>query len=196
MEFLIAGLVLFLGTHSMRIVAQGARERWIAHLGERGYKGLYAVVSLLGLGLIATGYAQARLSPWVVWTPPTGLRHLAIALMLVAMVLLVAAYLPRNGIQYKLRHPMVLSVKVWALAHLICNGHAADIMLFGGLGGWAILCFRAARQRDRQALPDSETAPPPLPYRTLACLVAGIAAWAALLTGGHTWLVGVSPLGM
>jgi len=89
-----------------------------------------------------------------------------------------------------------LSVKVWALAHLSCNGNLADMALFGGFLIWAILCFRAARQRDRAAENELIETPGPLRQRTLLTWGLGIAVWLALLAGGHTYLVGVSPLGL
>jgi uncharacterized membrane protein len=123
-------------------------------------------------------------------------KRVSVLLMLPAMVLLVAAYLPRNALKYRLHHPMVLSVKLWALAHLSCNGNLADMVLFGSFLLWAILCFRAARQRDRAAENELIETPGPLRQRTLLTWGLGIAVWLGLLSGGHTYLVGVSPLGL
>jgi len=194
MNNLLLGLLLFLGMHSARIFAEQGRQALQARIGASAFKGLYALVSLLGFYLLLKGYGEARLNPIPVWVPPKGMRHLAVLLMLPAMVLLVAAYLPRNALKNRLRHPMVLSVKVWALAHLSCN--LADMALFGGFLIWAILCFRAARQRDRAAENELIETPGPLRQRTLLTWGLGIAVWLALLAGGHTYLVGVSPLGL
>ena len=196
MNNLLLGLLLFLGMHSARIFAEQGRQALQARIGASAFKGLYALVSLLGFYLLLKGYGEARLNPIPVWVPPKGMRHLAVLLMLPAMVLLVAAYLPRNALKNRLRHPMVLSVKVWALAHLSCNGNLADMALFGGFLIWAILCFRAARQRDRAAENELIETPGPLRQRTLLTWGLGIAVWLALLAGGHTYLVGVSPLGL
>ena len=136
---LLIGLALFLGIHSAQSLAPQARQRAQQRWGALGYKAVYSAVSLLGLYLIVHGYAQARLTPVVLWTPPRGLQHASIALMWVAMVLLVSAYVPGNQIRAKLRHPMTLSVKVWALAHLLANGHLADAVLFGGFLLWSVL---------------------------------------------------------
>ena len=133
-----------------------------------------------------------RSSP-VLWSPPLAMRHVATLLMLVAMVLLVAGQVPHNAIKAKLGHPMVLAVKVWALAHLLANGKLADLMLFGAFLLWSVLDFRAARQRDRLQ-PVGSDQPEPTPNTTRVVLI-GVAAWAFLLFGGHTWLFAVSPVG-
>ncbi len=149
MTLLILGLILFLGMHSVRIFAEGWRTAQIAKRGEGAWKGLYTVVSIVGFGLILWGYGQARAEPVVLWTPQLWARHLAALLMLFSFILLVAAYVPKNGIKSWLHHPMVLGVKVWALAHLLANHTLADLLLFGSFLVWAVLDFRAARQRDR-----------------------------------------------
>ena len=188
---LIIGLTLFLGIHALQSLAPRWRQNWIQRRGALVYKGVYAAVSLLGLYLLVQGYALARLEPMVLWTPPRGMQHATILLMWVAMVLLAATYVPGNQIKAKLRHPMTLSVKVWALGHLLSNGNLADVILFGGFLVWSVLVFRAARQRDRMSLhsgPDGKL------VGTLLAVVLGTGIWAAFLMGGlHLWLVGVMP---
>ena len=88
MSYLILGLILFLGAHSVRIFAEGWRTQTLQRLGEGGWKGLYSVVSLLGFGLILWGYGLARQQPVLLWSPPAGMRHLAALLMLASFVLL------------------------------------------------------------------------------------------------------------
>ena len=116
MSFLILGLVLFLGAHSVRVFAEGWRTGMRARLGENAYKGLYSVASLVGLVLIVVGYGAARQQPVLLWLPPVWSRHLAALLTVPAFILLVSAYVPGNRIKAKVHHPMVLGVKVWALA--------------------------------------------------------------------------------
>ena len=193
MEWFILGLVLFLGTHSLRIVADGWRGRLLLQLGEKKFKGLYSLVSLAGFVLLVYGFSNIRWDSPVLWSPPLAMRHVATLLMLVAMVLLVAGQVPHNAIKAKLGHPMVLSVKVWALAHLLANGKLADLMLFGAFLLWSVFDFRAARQRDRLQ-PVGSDQPEPTPNTTRVVLI-GVAAWAFLLFGGHTWLFAVSPVG-
>jgi uncharacterized membrane protein len=193
MAWLILGLVVFLGVHSVRIVADGWRAHTIKRVGEGPWKGAYTLLSLLGFALIVWGFGQARLAPVVVWQPPVGMRHASALLTLIAFVLLAAAYVPGNAIKARLRHPMVLGVKVWALAHLLANGRLAGMVLFGAFLVWAVLDFRSARQRDR--------ANPPQPAQTTAVatgltVLLGAAAWAAFAFWGHLKLIGISPLGV
>ena len=192
MALLILGLILFLGTHSVRIFAEGWRSAQIARRGEGAWKGLYTVVSIVGFGLILWGYGQARAEPVALWAPQLWARHLAALLMLFAFILLAAAYVPKNGIKSWLHHPMVLSVKVWALAHLLANHTLADLLLFGSFLVWAVLDFRAARQRDRAA---STVYPRGTVAGTLITVVVGVAAWAVFAFWAHAWLFGVSPMG-
>ena len=210
MTLLLCGLFLFIATHSVRIFAEPLRTSLVSRIGEWPYKGVLAVFSLLGFWLLLTGYAQARLETWVVWTPPAFLRHIMWLLMLFALVLLVAAYVPRNHLKKRLKHPMVLSVKVWALAHLLVNGQMHQMVLFGAFLVWAVLSFRAARKRDALAtelhsageaidatqVHNESEAPPAQWLSTLLCLVIGGAAWAALLWRFHAEWFGVSPLGV
>ena len=192
MAALILGLVLFLGAHSVRIVAEDWRGRFIAQRGQGAWKGAYTVLSLVGFGLIIWGYGQARLSPVVLWASPTFVRHLAALLMLLSLVLLMAAYVPRNGLKARLHHPMVLAVKVWAFAHLLANNTLADLLLFGSFLVWAALDFRAARQRDRAL---GTVYPAGTAGGTLMTVVVGVAVWALFAFWAHGLLFGVRPFG-
>jgi uncharacterized membrane protein len=190
MTLLIVGLALFLGVHSVRIVADGWRDAMRAQLGEPRWKGLYSLLSLAGLMMIVWGYGHARQTPVVLWQSPLWTRHLAALLMLASFVLLVAAYVPGNALKARLRHPMLLSVKVWALAHLLANNTLADVLLFGAFLAWAVADFRSARRRDAAA------GNPPFPVRTGPTLVtvgAGVLAWAVFAFWGHRALFGVAP---
>jgi uncharacterized membrane protein len=188
MLVLIAGLLLFLGVHSLRIVAQDWRAAQIARLGAPAWKLGYTALSLLGFALIVWGYGLARQDPVVLWPALRGMNHLAALLTLVAFVFLAAAYVPRNHIKVRLRHPMVLGVKVWALAHLLANNTLADLLLFGSFLVWAVLCFRAARRRSDPA-PAAGTM-----VNTVLTVFIGAAAWAAFAFWAHAALIGVRPL--
>ena len=192
MIWMILGLVLFLGMHSTRIVADGARSAFIAQRGEGAWKGLYTVVSLVGFGLIVWGFGLARQQPTVLWASPTWTRHLAALINLVAFILLVAAYVPRNGIKARVHHPMVLGVKTWALAHLIANNTLAEVLLFGAFLLWAVLDFRSARQRDRAA---GTVYPAGTASGTVITLVVGLAAYAGFAFWAHAAWIGVRPFG-
>ncbi|MBA3902545.1 MAG: hypothetical protein C0522_02540 [Rhodocyclaceae bacterium] len=126
MTLLLLGLLLFLGTHSIRIVADSWRADRVAHLGENHWKGLYSLASAAGLALIVWGYGLARAEPVALWAPPGWTRHLAALLTLPAFILIAAAYVPGNRIKAAIGHPMVAGVKIWAIAHLLSNGNLAD----------------------------------------------------------------------
>ena len=190
MSLLVLGLLLFLGIHSSRIVADGPRGRFIAQRGEGAWKGLYSAVSLAGLVLIVWGYGQARQQPVVLWDSPPWTRHVAGLLMLLSFVLLTAAYVPRNAIKARLHHPMVLGIKVWAFAHLIANNTLADLLLFGSLLVWAALSLRAARQRDRTA---GTVYPAGSMRGTLITIAVGAIAWGVFAFWAHGPLIGVRP---
>lgn len=192
MTYLILGLVVFLGVHSVRIVAEDWRSKTRKQIGALPWKGLYSAASLVGLGLIIWGFGLARQQPVQVWSPPVAMRHLASLLTLIAFVLLAAAYVPGNGIKARLHHPMVLGVKVWALAHLLANGNIAHIVLFGSFLVWAIFDFRAARQRDRVARTQY---PRGSPGATAITVAVGVGAWAVFALWLHGLLMGVRPLG-
>lgn len=192
MWFLVLGLVLFLGVHSVRIVADGWRTQMLARMGEMPWKGLYSLIAAVGLALIVWGYGLARQQPVLLWLPPMGMRHAAALLTLIAFILLAAAYVPRNVIKARLHHPMLLGVKVWALAHLLSNGSLADVLLFGSFLLWAALGFRAARQRDRA---QATVYAPGTAAGTGLAVVVGAASWVGFALWAHAWLTGMAPLG-
>ena len=192
MTILILGLGIFLGLHSIRIWGDDWRSAQITRLGERAWKGAYALLSLLGFGLLIWGFGLARQESTVVWTPPAAMRHVAALLTLIAFIFLAATYMPRNAIKARLHHPMLLGVKVWAFAHLLSNGKLADMVLFGSFLAWAIFCFRAARQRDRAA---ATAYPAGTTGGTLASVAVGLAAWALFAFWLHGLLIGVRPFG-
>lgn len=192
MNLLIAGLIIFLGFHSVRIVADDWRSRKMAQWGEGAWKGAYSVLSIVGFGLVCWGYGQARQQPVVLWVPPVAMRHVAATLMLLSLILLVAAYVPGNAIKAKLHHPMILGVKVWATAHLLANGNLADVLLFGSFLLWSVASFVAARRRDRAAgtvYALGKAVP------TLIAVVLGLLVYGGFVVYLHKWLIGVPVFG-
>lgn len=192
MTVLFLGLIIFLGVHSVRMVADGWRAAQVARLGPGLYKGLYSALSIGGFALLCWGFGLARQQPVMLWDPPMALRHVAALLMLVSFVLLAAAYVPRNGIKARVHHPMILSVKTWALAHLLANGNLAHLVLFGSFLVWAVFDFSSARRRDRVA---GTVYAAGTTRGTALTLVIGVAAWAVFAIWLHGWLIGVRPLG-
>ncbi|MDM0069196.1 NnrU family protein [Variovorax sp. J31P207] len=191
MSLLVLGLVLFLGIHSVSIVAPAWRDAQVARRGERAWKGMYALASLAGLLLLIHGYGLARQAPVVLYTPPTGLRHLALLLMLPVFPLLFAAYLP-GRIQRAARHPMLLAVKLWATAHLLANGTLADVLLFGAFLAWAVADRISVKRR---AVPRSVPGAPPSAVNDIVVVVGGLGVYAAFLFKVHGWLTGMPLLG-
>jgi uncharacterized membrane protein len=192
MTALTVGLLIFLGTHSVRIFADDWRTRQIARLGEGKWKGLYSVVSAVGLVLIVWGFGLARSEPTFLWTPPLWTRHVAALLTVPAFTLVAAAYVPGNRIKARLGHPMVAGVKVWAFAHLLANGTLAGVVLFGAFLAWAVADFASARRRDRRAgtvYPSGSLA------RDAVAAIIGLGAWAVFAFFLHGWLIGVRPFG-
>jgi uncharacterized membrane protein len=189
MSLLIVGLVLFLGVHSVAIVAPALRAGAIRRLGEGAWKGSYALVSLVGFVLICYGFGLARQAPVILYSPPTWLRHVALVLMLPVFPLVLAAYLP-GRIKTAAKHPMLAAVKLWAFAHLLANGSLADVLLFGGFLAWAVIDRISLKRRPAQVL---RTAPPGR-WNDAIAVVLGLAVYALLIGWVHVRLFGVSPL--
>ena len=188
MLFLVWGLVIFLGTHSIRVTGDGLRDQLVQSIGPARFKAIYALASLLGFALLVYGFGIARDAPVVLWTPPPAMKHLAYLLTLIAMVLMAAVYVPHNAIKAKLHHPMVLSVKVWALAHVLANGTLAHLVLFGSMLIWSVLLFKASRARDKR---NQVVYAPGNKGATILTLEIGIAIWLLFVGWAHDWLIGV-----
>lgn len=194
---LILGLIVLLGTHSVRLFAEDWRRRFIEQRGRNTWRLLYSALSLLGLVLVIYGYGQTRLQPVIIWNPPAGMAHLAALLTLVAFILLAASGVPGNRLRARVGHPMVLGVKVWAVAHLLANGRLGDIVLFGAFLIWAIADFAISRRRDRQAAAAAGSAgTPPVQTslsRDVITVLIGLGAWLVFAFWLHRALIGVSP---
>ncbi len=193
MALLIIGLVLFLGAHSTRMLADQARTQTITRIGEMGWKGLITAASIGGFVLIVIGYGQARSYPLPLLVAPLWAYYLTIPLTLIAFILITAAYVPGNGIKAKVGHPMVAGVKTWAFAHLLANGNLADVLLFGSFLIWAVASFVSSRRRDRA---NGTTYPAGTAARSGLTLVVGTVLWAVFMMVLHVRWIGVSPLGM
>ena len=192
MVYLIAGLVIFLGAHSVRIFAEDWRTATRNRLGENRYKLVYSLLSATGLALMTWGFGAARETPVMLWSPPVGMRHAASLLTLLAFVLMAAAYVPGNSIKARVHHPMVLGVKAWALAHLLANGMAYQVVLFASMLVWAVLCYRAARARDRS---QGVRYAAGRGVATVTTVALGAASWAVFAFWLHGWLIGIRPFG-
>jgi uncharacterized membrane protein len=192
MPYLILGLVIFLGVHSVEIVSPTFRGRAVARFGEKPYKGIYSLLSIIGFVLLVWGYGVARQHPVLVYAPPLWMRHLTLLLMLPVFPLFLAAYLP-GRIKAAVKHPMLAAVKLWAFAHLLANGMLADLLLFGGFLIWAVADRVSVKRR---AVVRPVPGPPPGKYNDLIAVVGGLALYVAFVFRLHLWLIGVPPLAM
>jgi len=186
MNVLLLGLVIFFGGHSVSIVNDPWRGRMVAKMGEWPWKGLYALVSLIGFVLIVWGYGLARHDPAVVYTPPGWLRPVAMVLLVPVFPLLLATYLP-GRIQAAAQHPMLVATKLWAVAHLLANGMLADVLLFGAFLVWAVLDRISMKHRMQRPVPSV----PPSRVNDLIAVAGGLALYAAFVLWLHGWLIGI-----
>src|ERR1700716_858157 len=189
---MILGLVLFLGVHTLTTQRE-LRARLIASWGEGGYKIGYAVASLVGLVLIVWGFAHYRATEWIdVWYPPKALKHLTVALMLPAVILVVASYI-RGRIYTAVKHPMLAGIKLWAAAHLLANGDLGSMILFGSFLAWAV--FDRISWKRRTA-PGAPPIPVGGPGNDLIAVAVGIVAYLALGFAFHPVVIGVPVFGV
>lgn len=190
MIILISGLLLFLGVHSIRIFADSWRSTQIKRMGAMPWKGLISILSAAGFLLIIWGFGLARTTPLILWSPPSWTRHLAAALMLLAFLFLLAAYVPGNRIKAMVGHPMLVATKTWAVAHLLVNGTLVGVLLFGSFLIWAIADFAVSRRRDRTA---GVSYPALGISRDGLVIVIALLAFILFAHYGHEWLIGVRP---
>jgi len=194
MTWLVVGLALFLGIHSISIVSPRGRHAIAHRLGEGPWKGLYTLVALAGFGLIVAGYSAARQDPVLLWTPPTAMRHVAALLMLPVFVLLFSAYLP-GRIQRAVKHPMLVATKLWALSHLLANGNLADVLLFGSFLAWAVADRISVKRRAAAGLLRPVQAASPGRANDVIAVVGGLVAYVVFALWLHGFLIGVRPFG-
>jgi uncharacterized membrane protein len=188
---MILGLVLFLGAHTLT-TQRDLRARLIRGWGEGTYKSGYALASLIGLALIAWGFSSYRATGWIdVWYPPTVLKHITVALMLPAVILVVAAYI-RGRIYSAVKHPMLAGVKLWAAGHLLANGDLGSMILFGSFLAWAVYDRISLKRR-------VDLGAPPIPVggvgNDLLAVAVGIVAYLALAFAFHPVVIGVPVVG-
>ena len=191
MTYLVAGLLLFLGVHSIAIVAPAWRDGMAAKLGTGPWKALYTLVSVIGFVMLVHGYAISRAEPVVLYTPPTWMRHVAALLLLPVFPLLFAAYLP-GRIKAAVKHPMLTATKAWALAHLLVNGNVADVLLFGGFLVWAIADRIAVGKRVVQRRP--VVMGTPSTRNDVLAIVGGLLVYVVVVAWAHQRFIGVPPL--
>jgi uncharacterized membrane protein len=189
---LVIGLVVFFTIHLLPSNVE-LRNGLIARFGETGYKAIFAVLSLIGLVLIVIGFGKLQLHPGKnpqLWYPPLWTRHLALALMLPAMIALVAAYVP-SRIHTALKHPMLVAIKLWALAHLLANGDLGSLVLFGSFLAFAVYDRISVKRRGALGPLGTKTGPW---INDVIVLVVGTGLYVAIILWLHQLVIGVSPL--
>ncbi len=191
MTYLVLGLLLFLGMHSVSIVAPAWRDRTVARIGAGPWRGLYSLVSVSGFVLLIWGYGIARQQAVPLYSPPLWAGRVTALLMLPVFPLLLAPYLP-GRIKAALEHPMLIAVMLWAIAHLIANGTSADVLLFGCFLAWAVADRLSYMYRAVRPL---RTAPPSKLNDVIA-VVAGLVLYVVFALWLHVRWIGVSPLPM
>ena len=187
----ILGLVIFLGAHSF-VTMRDRRAALIAKVGEWPYRGLFSLVSIVGLVLIGYGFASYRAAGLItVWSPPGWTRHIVEGLMWPASILVVAAYVPGN-IKRRLKHPLLVGVKTWAFAHLCANGDLGGMILFGSVLAWAVYDRITLKRR-------SDAGAPPIPVggaiNDLIAIIVGTIVYFALGFVFHPVVIGVPVFG-
>ncbi|WFR94262.1 NnrU family protein [Rhizobium tumorigenes] len=194
MALLVVSIILFLGVHLIQALAPGFRLSMIARLGRPAWIVLQSVASLLTLVLLIYAFSIARYETTVLYSPPAWASHITLTLMLIASICLVAGLLPAGHIAAKTKHPTVLAVKIWALAHLLANGDSAGVLLFVSFLAWGVVVRISLKRRARAG----EITPRPFVSAKYdaAAVVLGIALWGAIIWKLHEWLIGVSPLAM
>ena len=194
MGLLVFGVVVLLGVHLLRVVAPALRAALIARLGKPTFMVLYGLVSLVGLCLVVVGFGQARAVTGLLYAPPVFLKHIALLLMLPAFICLAAGCLPAGRIAVKTRAPLVLAIKIWALAHLLANGETASVLLFGAFLAWGVIVRVSLKRRERageEVLPVFRS-----PRFDVMAIALGLLAYALFVLKLHELLIGISPIAM
>jgi len=189
MTMLIVGMVIFFGVHLVRVIAPDFRAAMMTKMGTWGWKGVYAVVALVGFVIMVMGYADIRFTSPQLWaTDAAWARMAASLLMLPALVLLVATYVP-GVLRAKVKHPMLIATILWAGLHLAVNGRLADLLLFGSFLVWSLLVFYDAAARRPAVTPPVKS--PGLAWDGVAIAIGGFAWWWLAFGGGHLLLFGM-----
>lgn len=187
LEFAV-GIFLFLGIHSIAIVAPAWRNDMVRRMGAVPWKAMYGLVAIVGIVLLVKGYGDLRWASSVLYTPPGWLRHVGMLLLLPVFPLLLATYLP-GRISARVQHPMLLAVKIWAFAHLLMNGRVVDLVLFSAFLAWAVADRIAVKRRSSR--PASAPTLPETVFNDAVVVVGGLAIYVAFVFWLHTWLIGV-----
>lgn len=193
MLVMIIGIIVFLGIHSVRIVAPRWRLAKMEQWGEGKWKGLYSVVSIVGLALLVWGFGMARLDAPILYEPPVWMKHITLLLMLFAFIFLGVFIAKPGRMKAALKHPMLIAIKTWALAHLLANGDLASLILFLSFLAWAVFDRIALKRQARAGLAPTAIASGPATNDMIAIII-GLVLYGLFIWKLHAVLIGVSPM--
>lgn len=185
LAILITGLVLFLGVHSVRIAAPQFRDQRVEAMGAGAWRGIYSLISAVGLLLVVIGFARSQPLATVIFVPPFWMVHVTVLLMAFSFISMAVYAVPAGRLKPALKHPMLVSVKLWALAHLLSNGDVASLILFLSFLAWAVVDRISARRRG------AAVAEPGPVHNDVIAVLAGLAVWLLFIWKLHEWLIGV-----
>jgi len=189
MTYLLIGLVLFFGLHSISVVAPGWRDSMAERLGLWPWRILHSLFAVASLALLIWGYGQARQDPFILYQAPVWLRHVVAVLMLPVFPLLLASVLP-GRIKIAMKFPALVAIKAWALAHLLVNGGVHDLLLFGGFLVWSVAVRISLKRRAPLPIPSA----PPSKRNDILAVALGLLVYVAFVKWLHVALIGVVPL--
>jgi uncharacterized membrane protein len=193
MLVMIIGIIVFLGIHSVRIVAPRWRLAKMREWGEGKWKGLYSLVSIIGFVLLVWGFGMARLEAPILYEPPVWMKHITLLLMLFAFIFLGIFIAKPGRIKPVLKHPMLIAIKTWALAHLLANGDLASLILFLSFLAWAVFDRIALKRQARAGLAPAAIAAGPVSNDIIG-IVTGLVLYGLFVWKLHAILIGVSPM--
>jgi len=189
MTMLVIAVLVFTLLHLVHAFAPGFRQSMIDRLGENGWRGVFSVLALASLVFLIWAFGQARQVTGVLYVTPLWMTHLTALLMLIAMICLSASFFPPGKIAGFAKHPMVLSVKIWAFAHLLANGETASVILFVGILIWAVILRISLARRERAG--NLTRKPFVSSLYDLYSVLLGVILWGLFVWKLHVWLIGV-----
>ena len=192
MTAFVTGFFIFLVSHSANIFFQNLKTILVGKVGLLLWKIFVSLLAILGFFLMVTHYYEAKSFSIILWSPSLIFLYFSYILNFFAIWLLVSAYIPRNIIKHKLKHPMILGVKTWAFAHLLVNGDTFSIFIFGVILIWAVFSYRAARKMPLSI--KSGPAKTHSIHATASTFFLGIMIWLYMVRVGHEYVAGIGLL--
>ena len=200
MPDLIAACAYFLLIH-FGVSGTRLRDALTGKLGEGPYRGLFSLASLIGIAWMIYAYRHSPLIP--TWGLLLGFRPAAYVLVLIAFLFAVIGILTPSptqvGMESKLdpeaargmvritRHPFLWGVGLWAATHLVLNGDASSLILFGTLLVLAIGGTAAIDAKRRRKFPER--------WQKFALATSSV-PFAAIAGGGNRLAPAVAEIGL